>query len=254
MRLMSSYVLCIFEGVRTEQNITNSLTKYFIKDTKKAVLKASFGFNIYQLFQKIKEDEFFEVYEIIVEEIKKRGRISSDDQAVLDIQDFNEISDIYLFFDYDCHCSNADDNKLKEMLEIFDNSQERGKLCISYPMVESIRHIKKREFHELTHPITDLRNYKSIVNNDLDIDRKYFNWGDYDAQIWKDIIIVNLARGFYLTNDEMVFPQEQIEQINIFEKQILKHIPNSMICVLSSFPFMLHDFYGVGLNKILEDI
>jgi hypothetical protein len=251
---MSSYVLCIFEGVRTEQNIINSLTNHFINDTEKTVLKASFGFNIYQLFQKVKEDEFFDVYEIVVEEIEKRNNISLADREVIDIQDFNEISDIYLFFDYDCHCSNADDDKLKEMLELFDNSQDRGKLCISYPMVESIRHIKSRNYHELMHPITNLRDYKNIVNNDSDIDRRYFNWGNYDAQIWKEIIQVNLARAFYLTNDEMVFPQNQIEQIDIFEKQILKHIPHSRICVLSSFPFMLHDFYGAGLNKILRDL
>ena len=33
--------------------------------------------------------------------------------------------------------------KIKEMLELFDNETEKGKLYINYPMVESIRYFKK---------------------------------------------------------------------------------------------------------------
>ena len=36
----------------------------------------------------------------------------------------------------------ADDSKIKEMLQFFDNETENGMLYISYPMVEAIRHYK----------------------------------------------------------------------------------------------------------------
>ncbi len=55
----------------------------------------------------------------------------------------DQIAEIYLFFDYDKHASNSSDEKIKKMLEVFDNETEKGKLYISYPMIEAIKHIRR---------------------------------------------------------------------------------------------------------------
>lgn len=58
---------------------------------------------------------------------------------------------VYLFFDYDAHATLADDRKIMQMLDFFDNETENGLLYISSPMVEAIRHFKEYDtFIDLT--------------------------------------------------------------------------------------------------------
>ena len=111
---MSSYVLCLFEGVRTEINIANNFFQHFVND-EKIILKASHGCNIYNLYNKVIQDDYFDTYELILEELNKKNNLKDYERDILDI-DPERISDIYLFFDYDCHCNNADDNVLLDML------------------------------------------------------------------------------------------------------------------------------------------
>lgn len=255
MLLMSSTVLFIFEGRRTEPNISNNLARFFINEESNSLLRASYGCNIYQLYTKIKDDPYIEIYDVIVEEIKKKQVITQTDQDVLDIEDYDEISDIYLFFDYDCHCSNANDEHLQEMLEHFNDSQDKGLLCVSYPMVEAIRHQFDTQPTQIIHPIEndDLLGYKNWVNTDPNLSRSYHNWGAYDLNIWKEITESNLIRGNILIHQTAALPTQQLEQFNIFEEQLSQHIPQRQIAVLSSFPFMLYDFYGKGLFPLLDN-
>ena len=249
--LMSSYILCVFEGQKTEPNIANSLWRHLLDDGSKVILKASYGCNLYKLYEEIIKDEFFDTHGILVEQIQKRGNFTRNDEEVLAIEDLDEISDIYLFFDYDCHCSNANDAKLGRMLNTFNDPQDRGLLCISYPMVEAIKHQKGEEVIEELHSINDLANYKKWVNANQEFDKDYLNSGLYTADIWKSITENNLARANILVNDDSTLPMSQIEQNEIFAQQLVKHIPNEQVAVLSSFLLMVFDYYGNELYNIL---
>lgn len=257
MLLMSSIVLFIFEGKVTEPNITNNLSNFFLNENGNRLLKASYGFNIYKLHEALNNDQGLDLYEIIVEELNKRERKTAEDQAVIDIQDFSKISDIYLFFDYDCHCSNADDDKLEEMLSTFNNSQENGLLHISYPMVEAIRHQKRVAYEYEVHSTGNLSEYKNWVNEEIrngTLDSKYQNWGLYNLTTWEAISNVNLLRANFLLNDEFVRPIEPAQPFDIFRSQKDKNIPNQEVTVLSSFPLMLHEFYGSELfDKFMSE-
>jgi len=250
---MSSSVLFIFEGKKTEPNIANSLSDFFINEKSNSLLKASYGFGIYQLYKKLKDDPYIELYDIIVEEILKRDKITPSDQEVLNIKDYDNISDIYLFFDYDCHCSNANDEHLASMLEHFDDSQDKGLLCISYPMVEAIRHQLDHSWDPILHSIQndDLRGYKKWINNEKTLCKTYHNWANYDLKVWKEITETNLARANSLVNDSNSLPSDPLIPSDIFSAQLEKHIPQRQISVLSAFPFMLHDFYGDELYQLL---
>ncbi|WP_172380938.1 hypothetical protein [Vibrio sp. Vb339] len=252
---MSSTILFIFEGKKTEPNIASNLAKFFINEESNSLLKASYGFNIYQLYKKIKNDPYREIYDVIIEQINKKKDITQSDQDILDIEDYEEISDIYLFFDYDCHCSNANDAHLQEMLERFDNSQDKGLLCVSYPMVEAIRHQIDMQPNQILHSIDSdsLRGYKKWVNAEQTLSKNYHNWGSYDLNTWREITKSNLIRGNILVNQSSVLPSNQIGQLKIFSEQLNQHIPLQKIAVLSSFPFMLHDFYGEGLFPLLGE-
>ncbi|MBO0137344.1 hypothetical protein J0673_13640 [Vibrio sp. Vb2736] len=250
---MSSYILCIFEGRSTEQNIANNLCEHILNEDDKVVLRASYGFNIYKLYEEISKDEFFDSYEIIAEELRKRdGPLRQEEIDVLEIADATKISDIYLFFDYDCHCSNADDEKLADMIRTFNDPQDRGLLCVSYPMVEAIRHQNSHEYEEVLHSIEDLENYKNWVKNSPELDRRYFNWGLFDLDIWSEISKQHLARANYLVGDVLELPEYQLDQESIFNKQLEKHVPENRIAVISAFPLMLFDYYGTRLMERLE--
>jgi len=252
---MSSIVLFIFEGRVTEPNITNNMSSFFLNESENRLLKASYGFNIYKLHEKLNDDHGLDLYEIIVEELLKRESITVEDQAVIDIKDSDSISDIYLFFDYDCHCSNADDQKLEEMLNTFNDSQENGLLQISYPMVESIRHQRSSLYQYETHPINNLSQYKGWVNAEIrkgTFDTKYQNWGLYDLATWQEISNVNLQRANYLLNSEVSVSKDPIQPLDIFIAQKEHHIPKQEIAVISSFPLTLHEFYGSDLFDKFE--
>ena len=250
---MSSIVLCIFEGLRSEQVIANNLFVHFLTETDKVILRASYGFNLYKLYQEISKDEFFDTYEIICEQLRARsGSLRPEESQVLDIDDPEKISDIYLFFDYDCHCSNANDQKLESMLSTFDDPQERGLLCVSYPMLEAIRHQESNRFKETRHSTSDLQGYKRWITNCTELDRRYRNWGLFDLIIWSEIIVQHLARANKLVNEQLCLPDSPLLQIEIFIKQLEKHLPSNEIAVLSAFPLMLFDYYGSHLFKLLE--
>ncbi len=249
---MSSYVLCIFEGQRAEPNITDNLCRHLLDEDAKTILKVSFGCNIYKLYQEVIKDEYFDTYELLIEQLVKRPNLSENDKAVLEIDDPDNISDIYLFFDYDCHCSNADDEKLQVMLDTFNDPQNRGLMCISYPMVEAIRHQQDEAFSEVLHPITELTNYKKWINQNQDLDKSYHNWGAYTFNTWRSITQCHLVRANYLVNDLLVLPELQVEQDVIFENQLAKHIPNNEVAVISAFPLMLFDYYGNELYQRFE--
>ena len=48
-----------------------------------------------------------------------------------------------MFFDYDGHAPLADDEKIKELLILFNEETSFGKLYISYPMIEALKHINE---------------------------------------------------------------------------------------------------------------
>jgi hypothetical protein len=258
---MSSYVLCIFEGKRTEPIITDNLCKSFLNEGEKIILRASYGANIYNLYKQLETDQYLDTYELIVEALLKRqqeerrfGRDLKDAElAVLDIDDSSLISDIYLIFDYDAHCTNADDNTLSLMLGKFCDSQEQGLLVVSYPMVEAIRHQKDIGFEEELYSLEEFRNYKDWVKSEQLINIRYHNWGAYDLDIWREIASQHLARANYLVNGNLSLPSDQIGQQDIFEQQLVKHIPHGNVAVISSFPFVLFDYYGEHLLSTLTD-
>ncbi len=252
--LMSNVVLFIFEGVKTEQNITDNLIKYFIKDDSSSLVRASFGFNIYELYKKLHEDEGLDLYGIIVEELKKRQKQTKFDKEVININDPEQISDIFLFFDYDCHCHNADDKKLERMLAIFNNSQENGLLHISYPMVESIRHQRGVEFTSELHSTKDLVNYKSWINQQADsgnLSDRYYNWGAYTLPVWSEIVTTHLMRANHLVACNASIPPVPLQPLDIFSSQKQKYIPDEKVAVINAFPCMLHEFYGEQLVQKL---
>lgn len=231
---MSNNILFIFEGEKSEKQITNNLKKHFIKDN--AVILCSYCNNIYHLQKELSEDKDLDTFSLLKESPMNKELLSSYNR--------DDFAEIYMFFDYDAHDTSADDEKLKETLDFFNEETMFGKLFISYPMAEAIKHYSESiSFNELKVKAKENIKYKQIVHCEAQNELKQIT--KYTKQIWIKLIELHLKKMNYITNGTDSLPTECISQIDIFEKQLEKYINiDSTVAVLSSFPIFIFDYYG----------
>lgn len=259
-----SLTLFVFEGAKTEPGLVRNLEQNFL-GTGHAI-RCVYGAEIYQLYESIKEDGLFhDIITVLQDRLNNR--------TILDGCTRDSFAYVYLFFDYDAHATKADDDKIREMLSFFDNETENGKLYISYPMVEAIRHYTDREsFRDLkvkckraNCPYGDecadedkeacLKepHYKQIVAENS---RPGLSNMNYDRTIWQELITAHLCKMNDLVHDVFDFPQNICSQEEIFSKQRNKHINQKcpQVAVLSAFPIYVLDYYGCErLQKKLNE-
>ena len=255
--------LFVFEGVRAESKYVDMLEQHFLG--KRISVKCVYDAELYQLYKILEEEPDFDLVELLKERSKENAKL---------LQDYNRDSFayIYLFFDYDAHSTLASDEKVKEMLNFFDNETENGLLYISYPMLEAIRHYKDMDsFKELAVkckrancPYKDECNeveacmkephYKNVSASECL--PKLTNINKYTKEVWKELIRAHVSKMNYLVNDSFDFPAKPELQSVIFSKQLEKYINHKcpMVSVLSAFPIYVLDYYGVdGLKKKLDE-
>ena len=132
------------------------------------------------------------------------------------------------------------------MLNKFDNETEKGKLYISYPMVEALKHLKKDKL-DINNYLVEAKtriNYKNFVSQNTD----YENLVNLTKGNWLFIISENLKRCLFLleiTNINYELYYHMINQESIFNKQLDKYISQEeKVLVLSAFPFFLLEYFG----------
>lgn len=245
---MKTNILFVFEGEGTEPKIVKQLTTHVFKET--SIVTSVYNGEIYQLYERIKDDKNFDIFGLLRE--RHHENLSGFKS--------NDFSEVYLFFDYDAHSTLADDEKITKMLSLFDNETEAGKLYISYPMVEAIRHIVDYgTFHELN--VKCKRDKCPYINSSIECDEckktpgykeivgrdgidELQNLNSHNK--WIKVIKAHLSKVNYLVNDRNEFPDKQEDQQTIFKKQFDKYIDKRCpeVAVLSAFPLFLHDYYG----------
>lgn len=232
---MPSTILFVFEGTNPEQKITKGLTKHFVNENTN--VECAFYGEIYQLYRKLQEDTDLDTFELI--------KTRLDNSLLLEDYNRSDFAEIYLFFDYDGHATNANDNHITEMLEFFDQETESGKLYISYPMAEALRHISDRiEFNELSVPAKKNINYKEMVGNEGDSDLQ--NLKNLPLTKWLFLLEMHLKKMNWIVNDSFTLPSSLITQLEIFANQLEKFIEkDESVAVISGFPVFILDYYGI---------
>jgi hypothetical protein len=151
---------------------------------------------------------------------------------------------------------------IEEMLKTFDDEFDKGKLWISYPMVEAVKHCKRDPnvcFKDSMIKIAENIKYKELVNNNSDFqDIKKLNKLD-----WGYLITINIQRTYRLVNCDfrIISNYEEISEwfenntlirILVHENKVNKFIiPKSEVVVLSPFPLFLLNYFGASLfNEI----
>jgi len=245
-------IVLISEGAKTEKEILESIEKVFYKkyDSNKEFIFLSFKTHIYTLYNVLKADDFLTN---TIEILRERHE---DAKELLEGLEVEDISAVYLFFDYDGHaCQTADrDARIKEMIETFDNETELGKMYISYPMVEAIKDLKHNDCctRRCTFPIAQGSDYKNQVAQIT----TFNNFDHYNEKKWNYIAEMNICKASCLSEGTYQFPKYEdvisiIDQANVFESQKKKYIDvNNEVAVLSSFPLFIVEYYG---EKVYDD-
>ena len=246
MSKKKEYIAIISEGEKTEKQIINNLENNFTTFSNKIIF-LSYKANIYNLFREIEEDEDIDIISLLKEKQIKANKIRNDVENI-DVSNINsdDISQIYLFFDYDGHTENASDEEIVKMLNKFDNETENGKLYISYPMVEALKHLKKDKL-DINNYLVEAKtriNYKNFVSQNTD----YENLVNLTKGNWLFIISENLKRCLFLFEIKSInyeIYSNTINQESIFNKQLDKYISQEeKVLVLSAFPFFLIEYFG----------
>lgn len=243
-------IVVIYEGNKTEKQIFKNIENNFFKDSSEIrLISFPAGENIYMLYMQVYRDDFqTDLIELLRE---------YNDSAAKELEGIERknISQIFLFFDYDGHSCNlgeninkSTDDVLKCMLEVFNNETELGKLYINYPMVESIRDNKKSDFcfRRCYISISEIGSYKNTVSDIKD----YQDFRKIDFQDWKLLFKRSLCKVNCIVFDVYCIPKfneyrKNITQLYIFEKQLEKYInPSKKISILNSFPLFLLDYFG----------
>lgn len=252
-----SKILFIFEGVKEENKVFNQI-KDLIPNFQNKLIITCFGNNIYNLYKIFEStDKCFENTFEILKENTNRDSLS-------EIADYepSDISEIYLFFDYDGHDLKASDEKIIEMLEFFSEETEFGKLYISYPMIEAIKHFENSHDCEknlcnnncsFSYDVIEKGSkYKSYINRTS----CYSDLRHISKEEWKYIFSHTLKRlnclleNTYTINNK--FELFEITQNKIFEKQLEKFInPSSQVLCIPAFPIFIAQYLGMPFVSTL---
>ncbi len=251
-------ILFIFEGDEREPSVYQTLDKLYFPRGNDNII-CSYGNNIYSLYNDIME---YEGSGDIVAILKER-LINKGDSLLKNIRR-TDISEIFLFFDYDFHHSQLSiggiNKRVEKMLNLFDDETSNGKLYINYPMIESIRYTKElpdlnycdyvvsrsesHDFKRLTHEFSFYRSYDHILfrkDEDKPTKERYLSVKDS----WKFLIRMNVCKANWLIFDSFSMPlsKQDINQLDVFRGQRDKFVePSDSVAVLNSFPIFLYEY------------
>jgi len=250
---VSETILFVFEGERTEVQVFRSLERHFLRNSNIKIV--TFKTHIYSLYKKIKEDDLSEFLEI-VDVLKEDSRTES----ALENLSSEDISQVFLFFDHDGHVPEARNENLLELLNHFNEETGNGKLFISYPMVEALKHVPvdRSIFQALCVDIVDeepnTSNYKGLAH--CEGDRCFRDFTNLSYESWKCLLAEHCKKANFIVYDQFVLPSTSVPtQVGIFKNELEKHIrPRKQVAVLSGFPLYLAEYFGIAwLTDLLQE-
>ena len=253
-------ILFVFEGKKRETDIFRTLEYLYFP--KGQAIVCSFGNNIYELYRQL--IELGEAGDLI-SLLRERNKGNPDSPFGEDTKS-SDFSEVYLFFDYDFQNRNLSleqmNKQISEMLALFQDETDNGKLYINYPMIEAIRYTKelpdphyieysvsKTDCHDLgfKNLAMQFSAYASLDFIILDrrmppnlpkIEKVKKNWALLKEQ--------NVVKANYLCNKkkEMPVDKDSISQSAVFDAQLLQFIkPKEEISILCAFPIFIFEYF-----------
>ncbi|MCI7588638.1 MAG: hypothetical protein MST11_03130 [Spirochaetia bacterium] len=283
-------ILFIFEGKNDEPRLYKTLKEIFHFELKEEEIIHYFCNNIFSLYDTLKSYSEYVLDDSVdlVNVLKEDAFMHEKSHTELDkIKYSSEISEIFLFFDYDIRKQDEKNKltieeqnaKIVELFNYFENgsldSERNGiKLYINYPMIESYRFFKKElpddDFRNYTFDLLSEKSFKHIVNEEsfyqnlkylcFDIKKSGEVKTSVDKerikkikQNWLHLKELNIKKAHFICTDNYSIPENKdtINQQIIFDKQIEKYIkPNNEVAILNAFPLFWFEY--IDENKLDE--
>jgi len=262
-------ILFVFEG-KADKTYFEAIKRLFFP-AKSETFLCTYNSNIYSLYTKLKShDALKEMLEVDTVSVLKEILLEKGDETLKDIRE-DEVSEIYLFFDYDfqedSRTLEENNSRLSELLGYFTDETGRGKLYINYPMVESLRYTKelpdnnywqytvtrqrcqeenfKHQVHEFSFYKSNLE-YLVLTIKSADDDAKIQQKADTAKTNWLHLVTMNTSKANYICNDKNDLPDEVNNQQDIFDSQLSKYVNTEecKVAILNAFPIFLFDYFG----------
>ena len=250
-------ILFVFEGDEREPRLYRTLERlYFPKDNDNII--CSFGNNIYDLYNEMVEyGGGGDIVSIMRERLARKG------DSTLDGIRSTDISEIFLFFDYDFQNSQLSlaviNKRLEEMLRLFDDETDNGKLYVNYPMIESICYTKELPDEDYVHYVVsreECKHFKQMVRDFSvykSLDHITFKDGETPTKEkylkirdnWRYLEIMNVCKASLLITGQYALPSEKsvVNQMAIFNRQTALYVnQGNSVAVLNSFPIFIYDY------------
>lgn len=243
--------LFIVEGEDKYHRLIKRLTELFLTGKYSSkVITIPASQNIYMLYEKLSKDDFdTDVIELLRE---SNEEVSNQLEGVCR----QNVSEIYMFFDYDVQQDNLnraygetpieETNKVVEtMLSVFNNETENGKMYLSYPMVEAAYDFRDGMCETITKcfiNLPDLDLYKGAVGLDNPNIGSHFD----KLEIWDMIINVFYLRlKCLLEKEDLSFDDYRawITPQKIYREQRKVVDQKNSVFVLCGFPEFLLDYF-----------
>lgn len=268
-------ILFVVEGEEREIAILKTIEELFFEKQRDRIIY-SFGTDIYELYRLIVDDnmEDNELYFKDVVSVLQQLNKDKPDSPLNRIKDRSDVSEVYLFFDYDLQVSKLGqavskqelNSKIERLVSFFDDETGNGKLFVNYPMVESLRYVKSLpdpDYCNYSFPIEQLLNFKDYASRfscfgNLDfacfrigkktkeITSQSLNRKDDLSKNWRLLTTQNVRKANYICyqKDQLPSNSESITQSKIFKGQMTSYYPKGSISILNSFPLFVFDYYG----------
>lgn len=255
--------LFVFEGEQREVVFFETIRELFLKEVNNDFILCSFRNNIYNLYKRMQGSDFTENILSVLKDIWK----NLPDNPIHKIQKVSDISEVFLFFDYDRQNNKTQDytdDVLEKMLEFFSDETENGKLYISYPMIEALCYTKKLpdqnyvDYVVFLDECKDFKNLVSIFSDYKNFDFISFKPNKYGEgvyvdpakclalkQNWQHIIEQNVIKANFICNSKKAMPSnnDDIMQQKVFLSQKQKYITNNKLAILASYPLFLYEYF-----------
>lgn len=253
-------ILFVFEGEEREPCLYKSLEKLYLPKDNDNII-CSYGNNIYELYSEMESmEDGGDIVSILRERLANRGDFTLDGIKTSDI------SETYLFFDYDFQNTQLTleeiNLRVQSMLELFTDETDNGKLYINYPMIESIRYTKELpddEYVNYTISRSDCHNFKRIAgefSHYKSFDHILFKEDEMPSKDkflkikdnWKCLVKMNVCKAYYIVtgNNGMPEQKDDINQLDIFKFQKKKYVDASeSVAILNAFPLFIYDYLNI---------
>ena len=236
----------IVEGTEYEPSIIKSIDEIFFNKSvssgniKLVTLPADQ--NLYMLWLRFKEaGEDADIIEVIRD-------FSDKTRKALQGYSRNDFGEVYMFMDLDKQQNNLPkkydpSEVVLEMLEMFNNETENGKLYISYPSAEAIGDYCFKSCIPISGScLTHL--YGQRYKDNVKKSKLYKEIDKYKLEDWKDIKEIYRQRLTCLYGKTDKFTINDCKKISpdmIYKKQLINRENN--IHILSAFPEFIIDYF-----------